>query len=538
MRAQVDQSGRRDGNDGFAEIVVAAELSGESLTGVPPHAPHAGTVEAADAEYRRGMLVAAGFLLVSNLGFATFQSVLHPSEADTSAVSLLVRAAVDGIVLAILWWLPTLSRRGLSACELFLFTAEMFVLLDSQYVTGIQMIDRGDLVDAVAFNNNGVLRAFVLMFCNAVFLPHGAIVAGRVAVTMAAALVVCHSFVLEHARTAHLVMDDVASHQVVMFNAAALVGGAVRATLAGWHLRGRRDRIAAGGQVGPYQLRLLLDEGGMGKVYLAEHKSLARPCAVKVLPASGRRSRLSRERFARELRAASLLRHPSAVTVYDCGLATDGSPYYAMEFLPGLTVAGLVERFGPLPAPRAVYLTRQVCGVLEEAHRYGLVHQDLSPSNVFVAVLGGVCDVAKLLDFGVVAASAAAGHPVASDAVSGTPAYSAPEQLVRSASVDARADVYGVGALLACMLTGHPPYEGTTKEIVQAHLSEPLLAVERRLEGVPADLKALLLRCLARDPDERFPSAAAFSAALAECDASQGWDAEAARGWWQSHLDE
>ncbi|MBL6832601.1 MAG: hypothetical protein ISQ70_14470, partial [Pirellulales bacterium] len=121
MRAPVDQPPQRDGTDGFAEIVVAAELSGESSAGVPQASSHGGTVAAADAEYHRGLLVAAGFLLVANLGFTTFQSVLHPSEADTSAVSLLARAAADGIVLAILWWFPAISRRGLVACEVFLF---------------------------------------------------------------------------------------------------------------------------------------------------------------------------------------------------------------------------------------------------------------------------------------------------------------------------------------------------------------------------------------------------------------------------------
>lgn len=538
MPAPADQSGQSYGNDGFAEIVVAAELSEQSPPAVQSVDAAAGSDAVADSRYRHGMLVVAGFLLVSNLGFAAMQSVVLPSEADTSSLSLLVRATADAIVLGILWLVPTLSRRGLAACEIFLFTAEMFVLLDSQYVTGIHLIDQGDLVDAVAFQKNGVLRTFVLMFCNAVFLPHSAKLAGRIAVTMAAAVVLCHSFVLEHARTAHLVMDDVASHRVVMFNAAALVAGGILATLAGWTLRGRRDRIAAGGQVGPYRLRLRLDAGGMGEVYLAEHQTLARPCAVKVVRAGRRQDGLDRDLFARELRAASLLRHPSAVTVYDCGVATDGSPYYAMEFLPGLTVAGLVERFGPLSAARAVFLARQVCGVLEEAHRYGLVHRDLSPSNVFVAVLGGACDVTKLLDFGVVAAAAAVDDPAGGDQVAGTPAYLSPEQAIRSASIDARADVYGLGALLTSMVTGHPPYEGTVDEVVQAHLNEPLTAVERRLEGVPQDLQAVILRCLAKAPDDRFPTAAAVSAALAQCNAANEWNAEDARAWWQTHLDE
>jgi len=538
MSAAADQPRQPGSNDGFAEIVVAAELSEQASAGELQASASAGGTVFADSQHRHGLLVVAGFLLVSNLGFTLTQSVVHPSEADTSSLSLVVRAVADALVLGVLWRLPTLGRRGLVACEAFLFGVEMFVLLDSQYVTGIHLIDEGDLIDAVAFQKNGVLRTFVLMFCSAVFLPHSATISGRIAVTMAAAVVLCHSFVLDHAKTAHLVMDHVASNRVVMINAAALVAGAILATLAGWYLRGRRDRIAAGGQIGPYRLRLRLDSGGMGQVYLAEHHSLARPCAVKILPVGGRGRGIDRELFARELRAASLLRHPSAVTVYDCGVATDGSPYYAMEFLPGLTAAGLVERFGPLPPPRAVYLVRQVCGVLEEAHRYGLVHRDLSPSNVFVAVLGGACDVAKLLDFGVVAAAAAADDPAGSEQVAGTPASVAPEQIVQAARVDARADVYGVGTLLVSLLTGRPPYEGTIDEVLQAHLSEPLATVERRLEGLPNDLQAVILRCLAKQPEERFATAAELSAALADCEAAEGWSAEEARAWWQAHVDE
>lgn len=538
MCAAADQPRQSGSNDGFAEIVVAAELSEQAPVDGLQASSSAGGDVFADSQHRHGLLVVAGFLLVSNLVFALTQSVVPPSEADTSSLSLLVRAAADALVLGLLWWLPTLGRRGLVACEAFLFAVEMFVLLDSQYVTGIHLIDQGDLIDAVAFQKNGVLRTFVLMFCSAVFMPHNATISGRIAVTMAAAVVLCHSFVLEHAKTAHLVMDHVASNRVVMINAAALVAGAILATLAGWYLRGRRDRIEAGGQLGPYRLRLRLDAGGMGEVYLAEHHALARPCAVKILPVGGHRRGIDRELFARELRAASLLRHPSAVTVYDCGVATDGSPYYAMEFLPGLTVAGLVERFGPLPPARAVYLVRQVCGVLEEAHRNGLVHRDLSPSNVFVAVLGGACDVAKLLDFGVAGSSTAADDPAGSEQVAGTPASVAPEQIVQAARVDARADVYGVGTLLVSLLTGRPPYEGTTAEVLQAHVSEPLATVQQRLEGVPSDLQAVILRCLAKMPEERFATAADLSAALAGCEAAGGWSAEEARGWWQAHVDE
>ena len=525
-------------DDGFAEIVVAAELSEQGGGG--QHPADGRDAEEADALdlYRQGLVAAAGFLLLLNLGFALLQVGSHPSEADASSLSLLVRAVVDGSVLAAVWLLPTLRRRGLRALELVLFGLEMLVLLDSQYFTGIHLIDQSDLVDAVAFQKNGVLRAMVLMFCSAVFMPHRPMIAGRIAVSMAGAVVLCHGFVLEHARTAHLVMDDVASQRVVMFNAVALVAAAVLAALVGWVLRGRKDSIMPGGRLGPYRLQLRLDTGGMGEVYLAQHHTLTRPCAVKVVRADRQQEAIDRQLLARELKAASALRHPSAVTIYDCGEASDGSPYFAMEFLPGLSLAGLVGRFGPMPAGRAIYLGRQLCGVLDEAHRRGLIHRDLSPSNVFACVLGGQCDVAKLLDFGVVAVTGEATDLAASGRVAGTPEYLAPEQAVRGGAIDGRADVYGLGGLLVFLLTGRPPYEGETPQaVLEMQVSEPLETVESLLQEVPDDLKAVILRCLAKQPDERFPTADAVAAALRSCQAATTWDAEEAVGWWRAHID-
>lgn len=524
-------------DDGFSELVVAAELSPESTAAVLPTDPP-GRRFSADAAYRKGLAVVAGFFLAANLGFAILQSSLHPAEADTSTLSLLVRVAANVLVLATLWRLPALGRRGLLLVEAVLFGVEMLVLLDGQYVTGIHLIDQSDLVDAVAFQKNGVLRVTLLMICSGVFLPHSPKITGRIAVTMAGSLVLCHSFVLDHAKTAHLVMDDVASYRVVMFNATALVAGALLATLAAWMLRGQRDSIAAGGRIGPYRLRLSLDGGGMGEVYLADHHTLARPCAVKVVRSEHRHRALDRERFARELNLASTLRHPSAVSIYDCGFATDGSPYYAMEFLPGLTVAGVVERFGPLPASRAIFVVSQLCGVLEEAHRYGLVHRDLSPANVFLAVLGGQCDVAKLLDFGVAAAVGASADAVDPGCVAGTPGFVAPEQAVRAASIDRRADVYGLGALLTYLLTGRPPFEGESSEdTLQRVVAEPLTEVIKRLEAVPADLQAVVERCLQKDPHDRFPTAMALSEALRHCGVARDWSADEARLWWQAQID-
>ena len=350
---------------------------------------------------------------------------------------------------------------------------------------------------------------------------------------MAAALIVCHGFVLHHADTANLDMDDVANHQIVMTNALFLIMGVGLATLAAWALQGRAADDDGSARVGPYRLLGKLADGGMGEVFLAEHEFLERPCAVKFVRSD---DPVAADRFDREVRAAAMLSHPNTVAIFDSGRTDDGIPYCAMEYLPGLCVADIVHESGPMPAARSVYLGRQVCGALAEAHRLGLVHRDLSPSNVFVSVLGGRCDVAKVLDFGVVGGPAAtAGHdPSADGVVAGTPEYLAPEQAVAGRVVDGRADIYGLGALLYFMVTGAPPFQrATAADVLRAHVSEPVTPPRDRVAGIPADLEAVILRCLAKRPEDRFVDARAVADALRACSCAKDWDEAHAEAWWQ-----
>ena len=174
-----------------------------------------------------------------------------------------------------------------------------------------------------------------------------------------------------------------------------------------------RRQVAEARQLGQYRLRRRIGAGGMGEVYLAEHQLLKRPCAVKLIRPDDVADPRALERFEREVRLTATLSHPNTVEIYDYGRTEDGTYYYVMEYLPGLSLAELVERHGPLPPGRVVYLLRQVCGALREAHAAGLIHRDIKPSNIFAARRGGMDDVAKLLDFGLVlpAATARRGPP-------------------------------------------------------------------------------------------------------------------------------
>jgi serine/threonine-protein kinase len=219
--------------------------------------------------------------------------------------------------------------------------------------------------------------------------------------------------------------------------------------------------------------------------------------------------------------------------VYDYGRAADGTFYYVMEYVSGLTLDGVVARSGPLPPGRVVHVLRQVCGALAEAHALGLVHRDVKPGNVMLCRLGGRADVAKLLDFGLVyEAGPADARLTQPGGMMGTPAYMSPEQ-AKGADVGPASDLYAVGAVGYFLLTGRPPFGGTNAlELLHAHLTAPVLPPSAAGPAVPADLEAVILRCLAKDPVGRFPTAAALDAALAGCGCAGGWSESDAAEWW------
>ena len=290
-------------------------------------------------------------------------------------------------------------------------------------------------------------------------------------------------------------------------------------------------------QIDQYRLKRKLGEGTMGEVWLAEHRLLKRPCAVKFIRPELAAHPAIAARFAREVQAVTGLTHPNTVRVYDYGQAANGSFYYVMEYLDGPTLEELVGGTGPLPPSRVVYLLRQLCGALAEAHAAGLVHRDLKPGNVIVATLGGQRDVAKLLDFGLVQdlSTEAEGRLTRTGTVLGTPDYMSPEQAAGESAVDARSDVYGLGAVAFFALIGRPPFQGKTfGQLLAAHRSQSPPELSELRPDMPDDLSAVIARCLAKDPADRFPSAAAIDRELAGCGCAAGWTAERAAEWWQA----
>jgi len=305
--------------------------------------------------------------------------------------------------------------------------------------------------------------------------------------------------------------------------------------------------VAAARQLGSYRLEKRLGQGGMGEVWLAQHRMLARPAAIKLIrrAATGNgRAGISEDamrRFEREAQVIARLRSPHTVDLFDFGIADDGAFYYVMELLEGLDVDALIRRFGPVPAERAVYLLRQVCHSLSEAESCGLVHRDIKPANIFLCRYGEDCDFVKVLDFGLVKAFDEAGEAgpalTRENHVHGTPAFIAPEQAMGRSDLDARVDIYATGCVGYWLLTGQLVFTSDTPMgfLVQHAKTPPTLPSARSEMPIPGDLERLIMSCLAKDPAERPQSARELSRRLAELEGAEAWNEERAREWWRRH---
>jgi serine/threonine-protein kinase len=300
-------------------------------------------------------------------------------------------------------------------------------------------------------------------------------------------------------------------------------------------------------EMGAYRLLEKLGQGGMGEVWRAEHRMLARRAAIKLIrPAAlgvgdAGHAREIVKRFEREAQATAALRSPHTIAVYDYGVASDGTFHYVMELLEGYSLQVLVDRFGPVPPERTVHFLGQACHSLAEAHAAGLVHRDVKPANIFVCRLGLDVDFVKVLDFGLVKVQGpqATGAEILTvqGTFAGTPGFMPPEVALGAQRIDGRADVYALGCVAYWLLTGQMVFPGrSAMEMVVDHIrTAPVPPSRRTDQAVPEALDRLVLRCLDKDPASRPSTIGELSMGLQALGIGARWTEDKAREWWRAH---
>jgi serine/threonine-protein kinase len=450
--------------------------------------------------------------------------------------------AVMGIASVLLWGRWPLSTKHLRILELIIFgmIAVFFAWLQvDTYHDGalLRAIVPGQ--EAFVFRLASVaagLRWFLLIVLYGTFIPNTwrrcAALVGSLAVLPVLLMIV--GSLVDNA-TAAYVLAGLPDTLILMATAVAI------AVFGSHKIRELHEKAHEAERIGQYRLKQILGFGGMGAVYLAEHVLLRRPCAIKLIRPDQAGDHSTLIRFEREVRATATLTHWNTIEVFDYGHTEDGTFYYVMEYLPGMNLEDLVEQHGPLPPERAVHLLRQVCQALREAHGIGLIHRDIKPSNIFACERGKIYDVAKLLDFGLVKNSGLENNGIKltqEGAFAGSPAFMSPEQAAGHEQIDARSDIYNVGAVAYFLITGQLPFDRTSAlKMLHAHAYEPLVPSQKFEEAVPADLKRVILRCLEKVPERRYQDAVSLEKALAACTSAGQWTTEKAEAWWQRHGD-
>jgi serine/threonine-protein kinase len=330
-----------------------------------------------------------------------------------------------------------------------------------------------------------------------------------------------------------------ATNSFVIGNIAWYLIAICSATMASVVIFGLHTEIVRAEKLGQYVLEEKIGEGGMGIVYRARHATLRRPTALKLLPPE-RMGEASLRRFEREVQLTAQLSHPNTIQIYDYGRSVDGLFYYAMELLDGFDLQQIVDVTGPMPESRVVSVLVQVAGALAEAHSRGLIHRDIKPANILLCRRGGMLDVAKVVDFGLVKTIAGtvtdAPHTESGSiqtAFAGTPLYISPESLLTPNDVDGRSDIYSLGAVAYFLLTGTPPYQAqSAMEVCAMHLRAPVPPLPR--SGISPELESIVARCLEKKPDQR-PADCTMLRERLSSSPCQDWSEKARVAWWDAH---
>jgi serine/threonine-protein kinase len=463
-------------------------------------------------------------LVFTLLGVTTALSMDLQGEVESVGAQLAAVMVSGGI-----WWFargPARSERALHTLDALGVWAQSSVFIALGLT--LPLYSRPELIQLLCVTDVLVMRAFLV--------PSSARRTAWIGSVPLLGIIISTYFLYKDKRP-HPDAPDVFAYMVLA--SIFCLGVLVLVTLVSRTIFGLRERVREAFQLGQYTLLEKLGEGGMGVVYKARHATLRRPTAIKLLPAE-RAGEHNLARFEREVQLTSQLTHPNTIAIYDYGRSADGVLYYAMEYLDGLDLETLVALDGPQPAARVVHILTQVCSALAEAHTVGLIHRDIKPGNVLLCQRGGEPDVAKVLDFGLVKELGGQGDAAAStvDQIIGTPLYMSPEAILTPTKLDARSDLYAVGAVGYFLLTGEPPFSGASVvEVCSHHLhSVPPPPSERVGRTLSPELDAVILRCLQKEPAQRPESARALVHQLRAC-AITRWDLEVAAEWWRERAE-
>ncbi|MBS2020652.1 MAG: serine/threonine protein kinase [Deltaproteobacteria bacterium] len=366
-----------------------------------------------------------------------------------------------------------------------------------------------------------------------VVMVRAIVVPARARVSLAWSLPIMLVFPIVHAVAGHgfgVSESAFTTHRLELFvsDYVFLVGSTVVGTASGHLIWSAEQQLYRARKLGRYRLEAPIARGGMGEIWLATDESLKRQVALKILRSGVAMDETAVARFEREAQAASNLTSPHTIKIFDYGAADDGIRFIAMEHLDGADLGAIVERHGPMPVARVLQFARQACRSLAEAHAAGIVHRDIKPQNLFATRVGSTFDFLKLLDFGIArfAESESRTSLTRTGAIPGTPAYIAPE-LWAGGRADVRSDVYALGATLFFLLSAT-----TFSEHDLASEGGVLRVRDSRGEPVGDALEAVIARCVAAKPSERFATIQELEDALAACEPPDTWTAEDARTFW------
>lgn len=485
---------------------------------------------------RRLMIIATVMTIIITV--STVDWFLSATE-DTDYIARLIAFVISLTAAIILYRKHNLSLRQIRIAELLVMAnvGLLAVDLDIRMTFNVVEADKPNMSGMLAsINNWNYVTWSLIIFIYGVFMPNRWQRAACVLLPMAAAPYLVTEL------TAYLVQEEYEKNiRELMYSdllgrplSPPLIAACI-SIFAAHTIHGARTSAFQARRLAQYRLIDLIGEGGMGRVYKAEHLLLKRSCAIKLIQPDKNADARALRRFEREVRATAQLTHPHTVQVYDYGQTNEGIFFFAMELLPGMNLGELIKKTGPLPPDRSVHFLIQVSDALREAHEVGLIHRDIKPGNIFISERGGIRDYTKLLDFGVVREVKV--DPSLSQTammIAGTPSFMAPEQATHPEQTDARSDIYSLGMVGYYMLTGELPFKGKNPiQIMMAQVNQTPTPPSAIQTGIPADVEAIILKCLEKNPENRIPSAAQLRDDLLACKCSRDWTATLASQWWK-----